>query len=123
MDIHAGPIYDKPEQLERIKEGLLPGEDVIAVYDCTGAGTGFVGLTDRRVVFQDNSFVGKKVALTSVPYNRVQAVSFVSNKSVLGKWSSSSEVAILVGGATHECEFRGHEKARLMHDTILRHIV
>jgi hypothetical protein len=67
--------------------------------------------------------VGKRVALTSVPYNRVQAVSFVSNKSVLGKWSSSSEVAILVGGATHECQFRGHEKARLVHDTILQHIV
>jgi hypothetical protein len=29
---------------------------VIAVYDCTGAGTGFVGLTDRRLVPQDNAF-------------------------------------------------------------------
>jgi hypothetical protein len=123
VDTQAGPTYDKQEQLERIRGGLLPGEGVIAVYDCTGVGTGFVGLTDRRIVLQDNSFVGKKVALTSVPYSRVQAVSFVSNKSVLGKWSSSSEVAILVGGTTHECEFRGHDKARLVHDTILQHIV
>jgi len=75
------------------------------------------------VILQDNSFVGKKVALTSVPYSRVQAVSFVSNKSMLGKWSSTSEVAIMVGGTAHECEFRGHDKAQLVHDAILEHIV
>ena len=113
------PVYDKQDQYERIREGLLPGESVVAVYDCIGTGTGFVGLTDQRVVLQDNSFVGKKVALTSVPYGRVQAVSFVANKSLLGKFASTSEVAILVGGAQHECEFRGHDKARLVHDTIL----
>jgi hypothetical protein len=111
--------YDKRDQYERIKDGLLPGESIVGVYDCIGAGTGFVGLTDRRVILQDNSFVGKKVALTSVPYSRVQAVCFVSNKSLLGKLASSSEVAILVGGEQHECEFRGHDKARLVHDTIL----
>jgi PH (Pleckstrin Homology) domain-containing protein len=123
MAATAEPSFDKQDQYDRIREGLLPGETVLAVYDCIGTGTGFIGLTDRRVILQDNSFVGKKVALTSVPYSRVQAVSFVSNKSMLGKWSSSSEVAILVGGATHECEFRGHDKARVVHDTILRHII
>jgi hypothetical protein len=115
--------FDKQDQYDRIREGLMPGESIIAVYDCTGAGTGFVGLTDRRVILQDNSFAGKKVALTSVPYSRVQAVSFVSNKSMLGKWSSSSEVAILVGGEEHECEFRGHEKAKRVHDVILQHMI
>ena len=123
MALATGPQHDKPDQLERIKEGLLEGEIVLAVYDCIGVGTGFVGLTDRRLILQDNSFVGKKIALTSVPYSRVQAVSFVSNKSMLGKWSSTSEVAILVGGKEHECEFRGHEKARAVHDVILKHIV
>ena len=115
--------FDKQDQYDRIREGLIAGETIIAVYDCTGAGTGFVGLTDRRVILQDNSFAGKKVALTSVPYSRVQAVSFVSNKSMLGKWSSSSEVAILVGGEAHECEFRGHEKAKRVHDVILQHMI
>jgi hypothetical protein len=119
----AGPTFDRQDQYDRISEGLMPGETVIAVYDCTGAGTGFVGLTDRRVILQDNSFVGKKVALTSVPYTRVQAVSFVSNKSLLGKQASSSEVAISVGSREHECEFRGHEKAKLVHDVILQHMM
>jgi hypothetical protein len=78
--------FDKQDQYDRIREGLIAGETIIAVFDCTGAGTGFVGLTDRRVILQDNSFAGKNVALTSVPYSRVQAVSFGSNKSMLGKW-------------------------------------
>lgn len=111
--------YDKQEQYERIREGLLPGENVVGVYDCIGAGTGFVGLTDRRLVLQDNSFVGKRVALTSVPYSRVQAVAFISNKSLLGKLASSSEIAVLVGGVQHELQFRGHDKARIVHDEIL----
>lgn len=115
--------YDKADQYERIKQGLLPGETIVAVYDCIGTGTGFVGLTDRRVVLQDNSFVGKKIALTSVPYSRVQAVSFVANKSLLGKLAATSEVAILVGGEQHECEFRGHEKARLVHDAIFQRMM
>jgi hypothetical protein len=119
----AGATYDKQDQYDRIRESLVAGESIIAVLDCIGAGTGFVGVTDRRVILQDNSFVGKKVALTSVPYGRVQAVSYVSNKSMLGKWSSSSEVAILVGGVQHECEFRGHEKAKVIHDVILERII
>lgn len=72
------PIFDKQDQLDKIAANLMQGEELFAVYDGKGVGTGFVGLTDRRVIVQDNSFVGGKVALTSVPYSRVNAVSFVS---------------------------------------------
>jgi Bacterial PH domain len=119
----TAPTFDKQDQLDRVTEGLLAGETVTGVFDCIGAGTGFVGLTDRRVILQDNSFVGKKVALTSVPYSRVQAVSFVTNRSMLGKFVSTGEVSILVGGKQHECEFRGHERAKSVHDTILFHML
>jgi hypothetical protein len=54
------PVFDKEDQLNKITANLLQGEVVIAVYDCIGGGTGFVGITDRRVIIQDNSFVGKK---------------------------------------------------------------
>ncbi|MQA16211.1 MAG: hypothetical protein GEV09_19310 [Pseudonocardiaceae bacterium] len=114
--------FDKQEQLEKIQAGLLQGERIIAVYDGIGTGTGFIGLTDRRVILQDNSFVGKKVALTSVPYSRINAVSFVSDKSMLGKFASTSAVAISAGGKDYEIEFRGDEKARHAHDVILWNI-
>lgn len=77
---HA-PVFDKQDQFDKIASGLMPGEQIIAVYDCIGAGTGFMGVTTKRLVFQDNSFVGKKVAITSIPYSRITSVSVVSNKN------------------------------------------
>jgi Type ISP C-terminal specificity domain len=62
--------FDKQDQLEKIQAGLMEGETLFAVYDGKGKGTGFIGLTDRRVIIQDNSFVGGKIALTSLPYKR-----------------------------------------------------
>lgn len=115
--------FDKQDQYDRIVAGLMEGERVLAVYDAIGAGTGFIGVTDKRIILQDNSFVGKKVALTSVPYNRVNAVSFVSNKSMLGKFASTSEIAVSAGGQQYQVEFRGDEKAKFIHDAILWHML
>ena len=42
--------HDKADQLQKIQQLLLQGEQVFAVYDGKGAGTGFIGLTDRRVI-------------------------------------------------------------------------
>jgi len=117
---HPGDVpFDKQDQVDKIQEALLSGESIIAVYDGKGTGTGFIGLTDRRIVLQDNGFVGKRVALTSVPYSRINTVSFVSDRSMLGKFASSSSIAVAVGGDTYEIEFRGQEKAKHAHDVIL----
>jgi hypothetical protein len=118
-----GPVFDKQEQLDKIVAGLLQGENVIAVYDAIGAGTGFIGLTDKRVIIQDNSFVGKKTALTSIPYSKVQSVSYVSDKSMFGKFASSSTIAVSAGGSVHEVQFRGDEKAAHAHNVILWNIM
>lgn len=114
--------FDKQEQLDKIEAGLLQGEQLIAVYDGIGVGTGFIGLTDRRLILQDNSFAGKKVALISVPYSRVNAVSFVSDKSMFGRFASTSSVAVSAGGRDYEIQFRGDEKAKHAHDVILWNI-
>lgn len=115
--------YDRREQLEKIQAGLLPGEQVLAVYDAKGTGTGFIGLTDRRVILQDNSFVGKKIALTSIPYSKIGAVSMVSNKSFAGSFFSSSEVALHVGTEKHSIEMRDDQKGKHVHDVILHYIL
>ena len=84
---------------------------------------GLSGSRTYESILQDNSFVGKKVALTSVPYSRVNAVSFVSSKSMLGKFASTGSIAVSAGGQTYEVDFRGHEKAKHAHDAILWHMV
>ena len=115
--------FDRQDQYDRIVSSLMPDEKVLAVYDCIGVGTGFVGLTDKRVILQDNSFVGKKVALTSIPYKRIQTVSFVSDKSMLGKFASTSTIAIAAAGTIYEASFRGEEKAKHTHDVVLHYIM
>jgi hypothetical protein len=118
----TGPTFDRAEQLQQIQSGLLDGEQVIAVYDAIGVGTGFIGLTDRRVIVQDKSFVGKKVAITSIPYAKITSVSVVSNKSWAGQFFSSGAIAIHVGTHTYEVEFRGDQKGRHVHNVILHYL-
>ncbi|GGL19137.1 PH domain-containing protein [Mangrovihabitans endophyticus] len=112
-------VYDNKGQLQQIESGLLEGEQIIAVYDAVGAGTGFIGLTNRRIIIQDKSFVGKRVAITSIPYSRVSSVSVVSNKSWAGQFFSTGTIAISVGTHVYEVEFRGSEKTHHVHNVIL----
>ncbi|GAA4556655.1 PH domain-containing protein [Planotetraspora kaengkrachanensis] len=114
--------HDRADQLQQVQAGLMPGEQIIAVYDAIGAGTGFLGLTDRRVVLQDKSFVGKKVAITSIPYSKITSVSVVSNKSLAGSFFSSGSIAINVGTHVYEVDFRGEQKSHHVHGVILHYI-
>lgn len=114
--------HDRSDQLQQIQSGLMEGEQIIAVYDAVGTGTGFIGLTDRRVIIQDKSFIGKKVAITSIPYARITSVSVVSNKSWAGSFFSSGSIAIQVGTHVHEVEFRGEQKSHHVHNVILHYI-
>ena len=117
----ADARYDRREQYQQIVSGLLPGENVIAVYDAVGVGTGFIGLTDKRVILQDKSFVGKRVAITSIPYAKVTAVSLVSDKSWAGNFFSTGKIAIHVGAQTWEIDVRGVEKTQHIHNVILHY--
>ena len=115
-------IYDRKEQYEQIASALLEGEEIIAVYDAIGAGTGFIGLTNRRVIIQDKSFVGKRVAITSIPYSKITSVSVVSNKSWGGSFFSTGSIAVSVGAHSYEMDFRGDNKAHHVHNVILHYI-
>lgn len=89
----TGTCFDK-HQLDTVQAGLLPGEVAIAIYDSRSLGVGFGGLTNGRVILKDNSFVGGKSALTSLPYRCIQNISYLADKSMWGKFASSSVVSI-----------------------------
>ena len=116
------PYYDKNEQLATVQAGLLPDEQVFAVYDGKDVGTGFIGLTDKRVILQDNSFAGGRVAVTSLPYGRIMSVSYLSNASVFGRFTEEATIVIAVSGATYEVVLRGADKAKHTHDVIVHYI-
>jgi Bacterial PH domain len=116
----VGPIHDRADQLRQVQSGLLDGEVLHAVYDARGTETGFIALTDRRVILQNKTYMGKRTAIVSIPYARVASVAVLSNSSVMGSFFSSSSIAITTSAGTHhEVEFRGTDKARHAHDLIL----
>ncbi|WP_288087121.1 PH domain-containing protein [Roseiflexus sp.] len=67
-------VYNDESQYRRIVAYLMPGETLYAVYDCKGVGTGFVDITDRRVMFYDQGMLAKKRAMVSIPYQNIAAI-------------------------------------------------
>ncbi len=107
-----------PSLHDKIEVGLLEGETVVAVYG--GAGAGLLGLTDRRVIVQDDAFPGGRSALTSIPYHRVDSVSFVSATEEPGMFTFSRSIAVSAGGRVYRIQLADEEQAREAHATILR---
>ena len=119
------PVFDKREQLLKIQAALLPGEDIWAVFDMKGGGTGFVGITSKRVLVYDKSFMRKMKAIVSVPYSRIHTVAAEDDASPLtGRgFFSSSKIILTTGHAELELEFRGADKAHYAHNLILSQMV
>ena len=118
-------IFDKRDQLERIEASLLPGEEIKAVYDLKGGGTGFLGITSKRVVFQDNNFLRKMKALVSIPYDRIHTIAAEDDAGMFGArgFFGSSEIMIGTSSGEYEFEFRGADKGRQAHNMILEHML
>lgn len=117
--------FDKRDQLEKVEAGLLPGEEVEAVFDLKGGGTGFVGITSKRVIVQDNDFWDGTRAVVSIPYSRIHVVA--AEDAVTSGWGrgffASSKVMLSTSGKTYELLFRGADKAHIAHDLILKRMV
>jgi hypothetical protein len=114
-------MFDKPEQLEKIQEGLLPEETVYAVFDMKGGGTGFIGITDKRVMIQDSAFLRKEKAIVSVPYDRIHAIAASEDTGMLGRrgFFAGSKLILSTSAGAYDLEFRGADKANAAHDMIL----
>lgn len=110
MTTTAEIIYDKKEQLDAITPYVLPNERLFAVYDLKGSGTGFLGITTKRLIFYDKALFGnnRRKAMTSIPFSKLTAVSAVDEG---GLFSKTSELAVSCGSQSYEFEFRGADKA------------
>lgn len=115
------PEFDKQDQVDQITPWLLPGETLHAVFDCKGSGTGFVAVTAKRLMFYDKAFLGKRKALTSVPFSRINSVSSVDEGR--GLMGATSELVVKSGTDSFEFEFRGGDKAARAYALIMRELL
>jgi Bacterial PH domain len=119
-------IFDNRDQLERIEASLLPGEEVEAVFDLKGGGTGFLGITTKRVIFQDSKFLRKNAkALVSIPYRSIHTIAAEEDAGMMtGRgFFASSEIKIGTSSGEYEFEFRGADKGHQAHSMILEHML
>lgn len=121
----AEAIYDRQDQLQKVAEACLPGETIEAVFDMKGGGTGFVGITTKRVIVYDKEFLRKNKAVVSIPYSRITSIATDDESGLFtGRgFFGSSKVTITFSGGSYEFEFRGADKAHIAHNLILSHMV
>jgi len=113
--------YDKQDQYDQIIPWIIPGETLHAVFDCKGAGTGFIAVTDKRLMFYDKAFMRKRKALTSIPFSKITAVSSVDEGR--GLFGATSELVVKTGSEEFEFEFRGGDKAQRAYQLIMKELL
>ena len=126
VDYAVDMIVDKKDQLEKIEGVCLPNETIRAVFDMKGIGTGFLGVTDKRIIYYDKAFVKSKKALVSIPYTRISAVASEDNKGFLiksGFFVSDTLIINPIGMEPKTFEFRGGDKAHLAHNIIMEYLL
>lgn len=112
--------YDIKDQLKRIEPYIISGETLQAVFDCKGSGTGFVGITDQRLIFYDQTFLTKKKSMVSVPYHQIIAVASADEGGMIFK---TSELTIITGAGKFTFEFKGSDKAHWSYNYIMNQIL
>lgn len=111
--------YDNQDQYNRVRHYIISGETLQAVFDCKGGGTGFVGITDQRIIFYDQGFLTKKKAMVSIPYHHIIGVAS-ADEGVIFK---TSELTIITSAGKFTFEFRGSDKAHWAYTYLLNQIL
>ena len=75
------------------------------MLDMKGGGTGFLGITTKRIIVYDKAFLRKMKAVVSIPYSRVQTIAAEDESGLLTSsgFFSSSKLIITTS----------HDEARL----------
>ena len=119
-------IVDKKDQMEKIAGVCLPDEIIRAVFDLKGRGTGFLGITDKRIIYYDKAFLKDKKALVSIPHSRIACVASEDNKGFLikkGFFVDDTLTIQAMGLEPKRFEFRGGDKAHKAHNIIMEYLL
>jgi hypothetical protein len=112
-------IFDNQSQLQRIQAYVIPGESLVAVFDCKGTGTGFVGFTDQRLIFYDQTFLTNKKSMVSIPYKQIIGVASTDEGVIF----TTSEITLITAAGKFTFQFRGSDKAHMAYRYIMKQIL
>ena len=96
------------------------------MFDLKGRGTGFLGVTDKRIIYYDKEFLRGKKAVVSIPHTHIVSVASEDSKGFFvkkGFFTSDTLTIQAMGQEPKEFEFRGSEKAHLAHDILMQYML
>src|SRR5437588_11302660 len=108
--------FDNKNQMERIQVMVNSPERLYAVFDEKGRGTGFVGITDRRIIFMDQGVIRKKKMIVSLPYSKITAIASEDSGGII---FNSSALLVIAGNREFDFEFHTKEKAHRAYELIM----
>ncbi|MBB6171919.1 hypothetical protein HNR23_001979 [Nocardiopsis mwathae] len=123
----ADAVYtDDPELLEEVQRLLLRGERLLAAYSSPEPSTGYIGVTDRRVII----FIAGDYhsSLVSIPFHGITEVALKADAAggSMFKRSSTRYRTVKLAGHSdmrhHRLVFHNEDSAGQAHDIILRHV-
>jgi len=127
MAIHAEDmVFDKKEQLQKIEDFCQPDEVIRAVFDLKRAASGFIGITDKRVIFYDKAYMREQKAMVSIPYSRISMVGSEDDKGFLIRKGFFVTGKLTISGLGFEertFEFRGGDKAHQAHNIMMEYLL
>src|SRR4051794_13226633 len=94
--------FDDKKQYERIAVMVTPPEILYAVFDEKGIGSGFVGITDRRIIFLDQGRIRKNKTIVSLPYSKMTAL---ASEDSGGFVFGTSKLIVIAGQREFDFEF------------------
>ena len=108
--------YDSKGQMERIAPMVEAPEILYAVFDLKGSGSGFVGITDRRLIFMDQGVIRKKKMIVSLPYSKITAVASEDSGGMIFR---NSSLTIIAGSRDVDFDFSNNDKAHRAYQLIM----
>lgn len=102
--------------MERIATMVSSPEVLYAVFDLKGSGSGFVGITDRRLIFMDQGVIRKKKMIVSLPYSKITAI---ASEDSGGFIFGTSALLVIAGNREFDFDFRSNEKAHRAYQLIM----
>jgi len=116
LDTSAVTAHDGRADLSAVRNNLFDGEAIDRVYRGHGSGVQLLALTSQRIMMVERTLWEGRLALTSIPYGRVTAVSYLAedNQSI----DIATTVGIRVASLAFELNCADAEQARQAHDLI-----
>lgn len=116
LDTSAVTAHDGRADLSAVRNNLFDGEAIDRVYRGHGSGVQLLALTSQRIMMVERTTWQGRLALTSIPYGRVTAVSYLAedNQPI----DVATTIGIRVASLSFKLKCVDVDQAQQAHDLI-----